>query len=154
MNNFTELVFVLDKSGSMRSLETDTRNGFNKVIEQSRAVAEPNTVFASSKSIPVARYTNVHPLDDLSAINFLTSWQRNLLLLFSFPSVAINKTVLVGASPSGKDLEEAKTIGIDEKFATQFARNRRGVQSMCQKMVSLSKAAIVNYTVDTDKKCD
>lgn len=44
MNNFTELVFVLDKSGSMRSLETDTRNGFNKVIEQSHAVAEPNNV--------------------------------------------------------------------------------------------------------------
>ena len=35
-NNVTELVFILDKSGSMAGLETDTVGGFNAMIEKQR----------------------------------------------------------------------------------------------------------------------
>lgn len=35
-NNVTELVFILDRSGSMSGLETDTIGGFNAMIEKQR----------------------------------------------------------------------------------------------------------------------
>ena len=35
-NNITELVFILDRSGSMSGLESDTAGGFNSVIEEQR----------------------------------------------------------------------------------------------------------------------
>ena len=36
-NNITELVFILDRSGSMAGLESDTIGGFNSMIEKQRA---------------------------------------------------------------------------------------------------------------------
>ena len=36
MNNTTELVFILDRSGSMSGLEADTIGGFNSMIEKQR----------------------------------------------------------------------------------------------------------------------
>ena len=35
-NNVTELVFILDRSGSMSGLESDTIGGFNAMIEKQR----------------------------------------------------------------------------------------------------------------------
>ncbi|MGN1193852.1 MAG: hypothetical protein ACI4SB_00035 [Acutalibacteraceae bacterium] len=35
-NNITELVFILDRSGSMSGLETDTIGGFNSMIEKQK----------------------------------------------------------------------------------------------------------------------
>ena len=36
MNNITELVFILDRSGSMAGLEADTIGGFNSMIERQK----------------------------------------------------------------------------------------------------------------------
>lgn len=36
MNNITELIFILDRSGSMSGLESDTIGGFNSMIEQQK----------------------------------------------------------------------------------------------------------------------
>ena len=35
-NNITELVFILDRSGSMSGLEGDTIGGFNAMIEKQK----------------------------------------------------------------------------------------------------------------------
>ena len=35
-NNVTELVFILDRSGSMAGLESDTIGGFNAMIEKQK----------------------------------------------------------------------------------------------------------------------
>ena len=35
-NNVTELVFILDRSGSMAGLESDTIGGFNSMIENQK----------------------------------------------------------------------------------------------------------------------
>ena len=35
-NNTTELVFILDRSGSMAGLESDTIGGFNAMIEKQK----------------------------------------------------------------------------------------------------------------------
>ena len=34
--NLTEMVFILDRSGSMHGLEADTIGGFNSVIEEQK----------------------------------------------------------------------------------------------------------------------
>ena len=63
-NNLTELVFILDRSGSMSGLEADTIGGFNSMIEQQRAAegaALVSTVLFSNESsvlhdrVPLAR---------------------------------------------------------------------------------------------------
>lgn len=35
-NNITEMVFILDKSGSMSGMEADTIGGFNSMIEKQK----------------------------------------------------------------------------------------------------------------------
>ena len=45
-NNLTELVFILDRSGSMRGLEGDTIGGFNAMIEKQKK--EPGEAFVST----------------------------------------------------------------------------------------------------------
>ncbi|MBR4880368.1 MAG: hypothetical protein IKU19_00435, partial [Clostridia bacterium] len=37
MNKTTELVFIIDRSGSMQGLEADTIGGFNSMIEKQKA---------------------------------------------------------------------------------------------------------------------
>ena len=36
-NNITELVFILDRSGSMAGLESDTIGGFNAMIDKQKS---------------------------------------------------------------------------------------------------------------------
>jgi len=45
-NNITELVFILDRSGSMSGLESDTIGGFNAMIKKQKK--EEGTVFVST----------------------------------------------------------------------------------------------------------
>ncbi|MBR4234613.1 MAG: VWA domain-containing protein [Clostridia bacterium] len=45
-NNITELVFILDKSGSMSGLESDTIGGFNSMLEKQKA--EEGTAYIST----------------------------------------------------------------------------------------------------------
>ena len=55
-NNVTELVFILDKSGSMAGLESDTIGGFNALIEKQKKEEGRcfvTTVLFSSESVTV-----------------------------------------------------------------------------------------------------
>ena len=64
-NNTTELVFILDKSGSMSGMEKDTIGGFNSMIEKQKQVegkAYVSTVLFSSRS------EVLHDRKDLSEI--------------------------------------------------------------------------------------
>ena len=45
-NGITELVFILDRSGSMAGLERDTIGGFNAMIEKQKK--EPGTAYVST----------------------------------------------------------------------------------------------------------
>lgn len=51
--NLTELVFILDRSGSMQGLEGDTIGGFNAMIEkQKKEPARPLSLLFSSMTGP------------------------------------------------------------------------------------------------------
>lgn len=45
-NNITELVFILDRSGSMAGLESDTIGGFNALLEKQRT--QPGTAYVTT----------------------------------------------------------------------------------------------------------
>lgn len=67
--NFTELVFILDRSGSMQSLTGDTIGGFNSLIEKQRVVeggCVVSTVLFDSRS------TVLHDRVTLSEIKPMT----------------------------------------------------------------------------------
>ena len=45
-NNLTEIVFILDRSGSMAGLETDTIGGFNAMLDRQKK--EPGEALLSA----------------------------------------------------------------------------------------------------------
>lgn len=65
----TELVFILDKSGSMGGLETDTIGGFNAMLEKQKAVegeCRITTVLFDNN------YELLHDRIDIKAVNRMT----------------------------------------------------------------------------------
>ena len=70
--NLTEMVFILDKSGSMAGLEADTIGGFNGMIERQKKVdgeALVSTVLFSDRSVVI------HDRVDLRKIEPMTDRQ-------------------------------------------------------------------------------
>jgi len=68
-NNITELVFILDKSGSMSGLETDTIGGFNAMIEKQKKL--DGKVYVST--VLFSNFTEVvHDRVDISKIEPMT----------------------------------------------------------------------------------
>ena len=69
MKNLTELVFILDKSGSMAGLESDTIGGFNSMLEKQRALdgeCRITTVLFDN------RYELLHDRIDIRAVSPMT----------------------------------------------------------------------------------
>ena len=47
MKSFTELIFILDRSGSMAGLESDTIGGFNSMIKKQQTETEGNALVST-----------------------------------------------------------------------------------------------------------
>lgn len=68
-NNLTEIVFLLDRSGSMKNLESDTIGGYNSYLDQQRNVkgeAIVTTVLFDNK------YEFLHNATDIRKVNPIT----------------------------------------------------------------------------------
>lgn len=68
-NNITELVFILDRSGSMSGLESDTIGGFNSMIEKQKKEDTPcyvSTILFNGES------EVIHDREKLGEIKLLT----------------------------------------------------------------------------------
>ena len=68
-NDLTELVFILDKSGSMSGLEGDTVGGFNSMIERQKKEAGSalvTTVLFSNESVTVHDRVDVREIEKLT----------------------------------------------------------------------------------------
>lgn len=69
-NNTTELVFILDRSGSMSGLEADTIGGFNAMIEKQKKIEGEcfvSTVLFDNESKVIhdrVKLENVKPMTD------------------------------------------------------------------------------------------
>lgn len=88
-NNLTELVFILDRSGSMAHLEKDTIGGFNSLIEKQKKESGTATV---TTVLFDDQYSVIHENADITKIKPLTEkeyYARGMTALFD----AIGKTV-------------------------------------------------------------
>ena len=68
-NNITELVFILDRSGSMHGLERDTIGGFNSLIEKQKTVE--GTCYVTTVLFD-DRMETIHDRKELSGIAPMT----------------------------------------------------------------------------------
>lgn len=68
-NNITELVFILDRSGSMSGLESDTIGGFNGLIEKQKKV---DGVCYVTTVLFDTRFETIHDRVNLSEIQPMT----------------------------------------------------------------------------------
>ncbi len=67
--NLTELVFILDRSGSMSGLETDTIGGFNSMLKKQKK--ESGEAFVTTVLFD-DKYEVLHDRYDIKGVNLLT----------------------------------------------------------------------------------
>lgn len=80
--NLTELVFILDKSGSMAGLETDTIGGFNAMIERQRqdqGEALVSTVLFSNRSTVIHDRVNLRKIEPLTERQYFVGGSTALI---------------------------------------------------------------------------
>ena len=80
--NLTELVFILDRSGSMAGLEADTIGGFNAMIEKQKAAggdAYVSTVLFSHDSRVIHDRVNLQEVKPLTAQDYQVGGTTALL---------------------------------------------------------------------------
>ena len=80
--NLTELVFILDRSGSMQGLEKDTIGGFNSLIEKQKKVegdALISTVLFASESKVIHDRVDVKDVKLMTENNYITGGCTALL---------------------------------------------------------------------------
>ena len=80
--NLTELVFILDRSGSMQGLEKDTIGGFNSLIEKQKKIegdALISTVLFASESKVIHDRVDVKDVKPMTENNYITGGCTALL---------------------------------------------------------------------------
>ncbi len=73
-NNITELVFILDRSGSMSGLEGDTIGGFNAMLKKQRSQEGKvlvSTVLFSTKSTVLHDRADIATVPDMTSADYL-----------------------------------------------------------------------------------
>ena len=98
--NLTELVFILDRSGSMSGLETDTIGGFNSMLERQKK--ESGEAFVTTVLFD-DKYEVLHDRYDIKGVKLLTEkeyYVRGSTALLDAIGITINNI--------GKALSDAK----------------------------------------------
>ncbi|MDD6484045.1 MAG: hypothetical protein PUF72_05660 [Clostridiales bacterium] len=81
-NNLTELVFILDRSGSMSGLETDTIGGYNGLLEKQRkeeGEAVVTTVLFDDRYDMVHDHASIHKVKPLTDREYYARGMTGLL---------------------------------------------------------------------------
>ena len=81
-NNVTELVFIVDKSGSMAGLEKDTIGGFNSMLQKQKneeGVCYISTVFFSELSEVIHNRINIKEVEPLTEKDYVAGGCTALL---------------------------------------------------------------------------
>ena len=68
-NSLTEMVFILDRSGSMSGLESDTIGGYNSLLEKQRKEVGDATV---TTVLFDDKYEMIHDHADIKKVSLLT----------------------------------------------------------------------------------
>ena len=135
MNNLTELVFILDRSGSMAGLESDTIGGFNAMLKKQQSEVEGDalvsTILFDHESIVL------HDRVPLAEVQPLTAKDYQVR----------GTTALLDA------VELAGHIGIDARRAVNYHSDGEGTAQVFGAIANFSshfRAASPERTVDDD----
>ena len=80
--NLTEIIFILDRSGSMQGLEKDTIGGFNSLIEKQKKIEGDtliSTVLFANKSKVIHDRVDVKDVKPMTENNYITGGCTALL---------------------------------------------------------------------------
>lgn len=94
-NNITELVFIIDKSGSMSGLEADTIGGFNSMLKKHKdeeGTCHISTIFFADSSEVIHNRANISSVEPLTGKDYLPGGCTALL---DAVGNAINHTIKV-----------------------------------------------------------
>lgn len=92
--NLTELVFILDRSGSMGGLEQDTIGGFNSMIKKQReekGEANVTTILFDDKYEVLHDRVNINELKDMTSKDYYVSGSTALLDAIGTTIKSVNK---------------------------------------------------------------
>ena len=92
-NDRTELVFVVDRSGSMGGLESDTIGGFNGMLAKQRAIpgdCSVTTVLFDNRLETLHDHINLHAVGDLTPDDY---WVRGSTALLDAIGSTIDRVV-------------------------------------------------------------
>lgn len=81
-NNITELVFILDRSGSMSGLESDTIGGFNAMIEKQKredGIAYVSTILFNNFSVVLHDRINLKDIPRMTEKNYTVGGSTALI---------------------------------------------------------------------------
>lgn len=112
MNNKMELVFILDKSGSMRGLESDTIGGFNSLLEkqkQKEGSVNVTTVLFSNE------YEKIHdrvPIQQVSPLTLEDYFIGGSTALLDAIGITINDLIKVQKRKSKKEVADKVLVVI------------------------------------------
>ena len=120
--NLTEIIFILDRSGSMHPLEADTIGGYNSFLDQQREL--PGKVLLSTVLFDT-QIDVLHDRADIAKVPALTSADYS----------ARGCTALLDA------VQEAGKFGIDANSAVTFRADSEGVRTNFD-AVSMAAAAV------------
>lgn len=123
----TELVFILDRSGSMGGLESDTIGGFNGMIERQKKEGEKVNVTTILFDDEVEIIHDRFPIDAVQPLTDKEYYVRGCTALLDAVGQAINKIDnvqkhLPGEHRAGKVLFVITTDGL-ENSSTEFNYN-------------------------------
>jgi len=132
--NFTELIFILDRSGSMGGLESDTIGGFNSMLEKQKQVSGEcriTTVLFDN------RYTLLHDRIDIQAVSPMTEKEYFVggsTALLDAIGTTINKLVSVQKN-TAEDFQADKVMFViitdgEENSSREYSADR--VRSMIE----------------------
>ena len=136
-NKITELVFIIDKSGSMTGLEKDTIGGFNSMLEKQReeeGVCHISTVFFSDEAKVVHNRKNIAQVEPLTLKDYLPGGCTALL---DTVGDAINHTVKIQKMLADDEKASKVMFVIITDGEENSSRRFNGAQ--IKKMISLEQ---------------
>ncbi len=136
-SNITELIFIIDKSGSMSGLEKDTIGGFNSMVEKQRnekGTCHISTIFFADNSSVIHNRKNIANVALLTPADYVPSGSTALLDAIGD---AINHTVRVQRYLS-EDERAHKVVFVIITDGEENASRRFSIAKIKQ-MISLEK---------------
>ena len=133
-NNLTELVYILDKSGSMYHLTADTIGGYNSMIaEQKKQPGDANvtTVLFDSKHMTIVENENIQNVKDMTSSDYVPGGGTAMLDAIGDTIISIGRK-LAAMSEEERPGKVIVTIVTDGAENSSMDYSYRDIKKMIQ----------------------